>query len=694
MADVSGLYERQDSSDTPFTLETLRLDVDGPFPQMAASGTGLAGLTFRTHWVASPLTATVDSGGTTWRGAIFYKNGNNGLLPYAEVAIRFISDKLEATFTGPGLPDRIRSFTLKSSFFHDVEFEFDFEQGITPVLNYQTHSHPDRPTSLANELLSISDVYERAGFRVTNSGGDSPVPVAEAGTNTAWSDNEMHDAMQVHFSRIAGLPSTQQNRARWALWTFFAGLHEEGTSLGGIMFDSIGPAERQGTALFLNSFIKNPPAGEQHADAWIRRMAFWTAVHEMGHGFNLLHSWDKDDSSSPSWIPISGGYDQLTYMNYPYLYQTGSFSDANTARFFKRFGFRFTDDELLFLRHAPERFVIMGGERFASNHAFEQANVSPIPTFQLEVRVNRASPAFEFMEPVVIEIKLTNVSSQPVLIPEHFSSGVNRLTLLIETKHGERSAYRPYAEYCRQSKATVLEPNASVYESVFVSAGLDGWSIDDPGYYSIQACLQTEDEDVLSNMLSLRILPPRSWDEEYLAQDYFSDDVGRVIAFDGTQVLESANNILQEVVEKLHGSKVAIHAQVALSVPRLDVYKKLTTVDMKGHRYQVKHVAPKESSMKDLAKVLGMDSKDAGANAATALGHIDFNAYAQQCSAALAEHGDKRDAKEVLRCACNTLRDRKVLPSVIGELESMIGKTEPVPTKTPGSRTRPPKRKR
>jgi hypothetical protein len=100
---------------------------------------------------------------------------------------------------------------------------------------------------------------------------------------------EMHDAMQVHWSRFA-------NVAQWSVWTLLAGQHEPVPSqditpqnLGGIMFDDIGPNHRQGTAVFNGSFIDAPPPDDPNAAA-VRRIKFWTAVHELGHTFNLAHS--------------------------------------------------------------------------------------------------------------------------------------------------------------------------------------------------------------------------------------------------------------------------------------------------------------------------------------------------------------------------------------------------------------------
>jgi len=66
-----------------FRREHLRLDVDGRYPQMTASGTVFSGLAHRVHWIAS-LTA---DGVNTWHGPIWYKDGNTTYMPYTNVRI-------------------------------------------------------------------------------------------------------------------------------------------------------------------------------------------------------------------------------------------------------------------------------------------------------------------------------------------------------------------------------------------------------------------------------------------------------------------------------------------------------------------------------------------------------------------------------------------------------------------------------
>src|SRR5262249_46533400 len=161
----------------------------------------------------------------------------------------------------------------KSSTFHPVELEFDCAEGTTAATEIQTHAHPTHPATLPNENLTVAKVFSRAGFQVTSSGGDGIVPISLAGANGTWSDTEMHGAMHTYWSAFADKP-------QWSLWTFFASLHDSGNGLGGVMFDDIGPNHRQGTAIFVDSFISQAPGGDPAPAAWVARMRFWTACHE------------------------------------------------------------------------------------------------------------------------------------------------------------------------------------------------------------------------------------------------------------------------------------------------------------------------------------------------------------------------------------------------------------------------------
>ncbi len=666
---VSGLYKAQ----TKFLKAVLRLDVDGYYPQMVASGTLFQGIQGNVHWIAD--LELVDS--SAWKGEIWYKDGDTGAFPYTAVRVVVQEKRGErqalVRFVQPAL-DLV--FRYASPCFHTVEFEFDHEDGTSPVTKIKTHAHPNRPATLPEEILTVQECYRRAGFCVGTSSAESTVPLTGAGTDALWSDMEMHDAMQIYWSRFADV-------AQWAMWVFFAGLHEaseptpwnpnpQPEDLGGIMFDQIGPNHRQGTAIFNDSFISVAPAGDAAPAAWVRRQRFWTVCHEMGHAFNLAHSWQK--AFGTPWIPLANEPDALSFMNYPYFYPVGFSNPNDQTAFFADFEFRFSDGELLFMRHAPARFVQMGNADWFDHHGLEQAAVSPEPAFELELRANRKVPVYEFMEPQMLELKLTNISVEPKLVHKEVLGGGEALTLIVKKRGRPARQVVPFAQYCLAPGRKVLNPGESVYESLFPAAGLNGWDLAEPGNYMVQVMLQIDGEDIVSNPMTLRVLPPRSYDEEHLAQDFFSDDVGRILAFDGSRELTKGNDTLREVADRLGDRPVANHARIALATPLTREYKQLALPDGKAAMTGASLAGGKISVAKPDEKRAKAEFSaaltDNPQQAAETLEHCDYHYYCNHFSDWLAEIGDRRAAASVQNGLVKVLTDRKVLMSVLDDIRT------------------------
>lgn len=647
----------------PSIREELRLDVDRHYPQMVVSGTIHRSISSRTHWIAN-LTV---SGPNSWTGTIWYKDGDVASFPYTKVDIQvtrswFANQRsATATFTGGGGSNRVRAFKFKSLYFHPVDFEFDCAEGETATTSVDTCAHPNHPAALPCGNLSIQTVYKRAGFDVKTSPGGQ---VVGAGTDALWSDLEMHDAMQTYWSHFA-------SKAQWGMWVLFASLHvaeppwiPTPNDLGGIMFDDIGPNHRQGTAIFNDSFISNPPAGDPNPAAWVQRMLFWTACHEMGHAFNLAHAWQK--SMGTPWIPVADEPEARSFMNYPY-----NVSGGQTA-FFADFEYRFSDGELLFMRHAPAQFVQMGNADWFDHHGFQEANISPEPTLNLELRLNRERAIFEFMEPVTLELKLTNISLQPQLINGNSLSMTDSLTVILKKDGKPARQFIPYARYCLLHKKKALVSGESIYESLFISAGRNGWNIAEPGNYIVQVALHIDDEDIISNPLQIRVAPPHGYDEEFIAQDFFSDDVGRIVAFDGSRFFTKGNDTLREVAEKLSKQRVALHASLALGNAVAQDYKQLVE-DTKEPRKQLgikKHPAQPEEARKLLAASLTAQM----ATAVDSLGHIDFKWYVDSFSDWLARQGATQEAAKTQDALYQTMstrqvHGRKVLDRVLQEIK-------------------------
>jgi hypothetical protein len=646
------------------TSETLALDVDGMYPQMAASGTLKFGLSRRVHWVARLLR----DGPRNYTGTIFYREGDSSLFPFATVTIEMAEvhggaeQRMTARFSTGSL-SRSRTFRRSTKSFRKVSFEFDRVEGVTPSLSINTGAHPNHPADLPVENLSIKKVYERAGFHVTST-APSVVPVTGpggTGPDTVWSNTEMHDAMEVNWSRFA-------NNEQWALWTFYAALHELGDSLGGIMFDSTGSNHRQGTAIFCDSFIARPPVGDPNPAAWRKRMQFWTACHEMGHAFNLAHSWDK--SAGMSWIPLSDEPTVRSFMNYPFRVAGGQ------SAFFSDFRFRFSDNELLFMRHAPERFVQMGNADWFDNHAFENAEVPEEPTFRLELRQHRTSSELEFMEPLMVELKLTNASDQPQIVGKHALETLSNVIVIVKKEGKPARQYTPFARYCYKTERQALQPGQSMYHLLFAGADRVGWLADEPGRYTVQAMIHLNGEDVVSNRLSFRIAPPLGYDAERLAQEYYTPDVGRALAFDGSNVMTHAMDVLEEVatLKGMTESRAALHARVALGFINTGEQKVLST--RPGAAPQMIVTKPRtDEAKKQLDAALKKDPKAA----AESLGNIDYNDYARRYAKWLARKVDKKSADSMIETAASTLKSRNVIESAVAQVRGALKETKETP---------------
>jgi hypothetical protein len=623
-----------------FQREELRIDVDGNYPQMTASGTLYRDFLLRVHWIArlTPI------GPNLWSGSIWYKDGAVASFPYTSVKVHAIRSLFPAlrsavvTFSGGGATARTRAYRFASSYFHEAEFEYDHEVGVTPELQVDTCAHPNHPASLSCQTLTIETVFRRAGFNARRNPATTPIANDGPDPGLQWSDAEMHDAMQIYWSRFA-------NKPQWALWVLFAKQHDMGSGLGGIMFDDIGPNHRQGTAVFYDSFISEAPPGDPAPGDAITRLHFWTAVHEMGHAFNLAHSWQKELGppwGSP-WIPLVNEPEARSFMNYPYGVSGGE------SAFFSDFEYRFSDGELLFMRHAPERFVQMGNADWFDHHGFEGPKAVGTPSFAVDIGVNRTQPTFDFLEPVVLEVRLTNISREPKIVPSDVLLDTGRMVVVLKKDGKPARRWSPYATHCRKPTATVLQPGEEITESLFISAGVNGWDLAEPGLYTVQMAMEVDGIDLRSNTLRLRVTPPKSYDEEYVAQDIHTDAAGRVMAFDGSLVLDDGVNGWLELIGRLPTSKAAAHARIALALPltrnyrvlRIDASPEAASIDGKA-AFAVSKKKPDEAS-----KLLGAVLVDNAEAAVATLGRVDYEYYGNIYAGWLKSSGADKEAKQV-----------------------------------------------
>ena len=144
---------------------------------------------------------------------------------------------------------------------------------------------------------------------------------------------------------------------------------------------------------------------------------------------------------------------------------------------------------------------------------------------------------------------------------------LQNLTVIIRKRGGVARQWVPYARYCVEKTPITIDPGTSRYEAVPVFAGLNGWDLAEPGVYLVQVAVTIDERYVVSNESVLRIAAPRSFAEEDVATDLFSEEVGRTLIFGGTRTLTSANEALENLVDRVPDSRAAKHARFALANP-------------------------------------------------------------------------------------------------------------------------------
>ena len=607
---ISGQYEGEMTAPTSgLSFLDLRIDVDQRYPNSPVmkrvsgdfyqlnkinvpGGPPKVSRVYRESWIVKEPKVTKAGGKIEISGKVTFWKGTH---PVNTLKIKMatlstgVTPSCVVTFTRPGGQAAVYNCTKKSDAFRTVNLEIDVCKSVNqpPMLPvWDTGGHPNKPANLPQRGLTIEEAYREAGIAVTirptHNVIDDSNPQFEK-----WSDAELHNAMEHYFSQNAG------PWPKWEAWGLLAGTYED-DSMGGMMFDNAAALngtgnapERQGFAIFRNhEWFQDLAAGATTTaeQAAAMRQFLFTWVHEAGHAFNFIHSWEK------------GQPDALSWMNYDWVYDGAH----GPGTFWSKFMFRFDDDELIHLRHGNRSSVIMGGDPWGTGGELEaspdggsadspSAAMASAEGEQVIELLVRSKEYFEFMEPVSIELRLRNLlTDMPISLDSRLNPEYGGVAIYIRRPDGRILQYAPVM--CKLAKrhskpltasSSAEQGNDRYSEEVLISYGRSGFYFDVPGEYYVRALYQGAGDLLIpSNVHRLRVGTPLTRELDRTAQDYFSYEVGMNLYLDGSrsQYLEKGFDLLREMSEKhkksLLGAKLSMTVANCLTQPFFHVVEK------------------------------------------------------------------------------------------------------------------------
>lgn len=577
LRNVSGRYR---SSGALWQLE-LRVDVDGRRPMRRLSGDfyqiqGATTTYFGSFIVDSPTITVTPAGVVLIEGL--------GTYTWTAGAPK-IRVTIPRTFiVQPPAPANVQFFTLTnqpgasylcqfvSAFFRTVQIETDHVADVTVPL-FQQYSTGSLPSGGPARTLSVVSAYAEAGIEMQPVPPGPVIDTSEAGADKAWTDSELQAAMVSHFSLL-------RNEPQWKVWELAAKEHELGPGLLGIMFDYYDEWQRQGCAVFYEGL------GGTTADKL--RLQLYTYVHELGHCFNMMHSWQKSLAVPPQ----ANRPSSLSYMNYPWLYPSGPGGPGNPNAFWAAFPFQFDDPELVHLRHGFRNDVIMGGNNFAIGAALEDPQTFNQPIqenagLQVELSVSKKNKRFMFGEPIIVNAKLTATDTSGKTIHPYLHPSAGLLQIGICDPEGTLKTYRPLIEHCVAGQELRLDAsNPSVDTSVYCGFGKDGFYFDRTGFYQVRAIYTAMDgSKVFSNILRLRVSHPVTEEDEDVASLFFGKEQGALLYLLGSDSpqLQHGNDAFDEVLEKHATHPLAEYVRLIHGINSARHFKKIPPGEAKVH---------------------------------------------------------------------------------------------------------------
>lgn len=399
---------------------------------------------------------------------------------------------------------------------------------------------------------NFSDVYASMGIELAVVVDDHDIPESETLTLT-----EIRRLLERKRSVVP------EESPVWRLWALVGSrLGRYGTL--GLMFDETSPY-REGVALFFDptlpdeQTVRRAARGEKLGSvpqAFVR-----TAVHEIGHGFNLYHP--KADRHA---VPVG-----TTIMN-----QTSDlFRLASSSTPFPEVAtFRFHEHNRTSLVHSPDPQVRPQWKQFGYGHG----ESGTVPTPPSDLTSDRDTPQTQALdlelalpktvcpgELVLAEVSLRNTSEEPQTVTSALNFAEDYLRFSVTTPDGTRTSPRSVIQLCTNRRTTTLDPAERLTGRVQLLYTNRGFTFERPGRYEVSAKLDLGRRVATADARRVLGHSPQSDTQLDLCTLALDDDVGRSIALGDVAGGETGEDKIRTIADEFTATDLGTAAAIVLS---------------------------------------------------------------------------------------------------------------------------------
>lgn len=618
LRNVSGAYRGISGS---FELD-LRVDADGAHPLRKVSGDFVA-ISGSTHtyfgsFIVDAPTITSSPAGEVIRGLGRFSFSAGA--PVVQVTIP------RRTLFQPAAPATVQFFTVSNSpgatyvcnyvsgYFRTVTLQTEIVSNV-PGPVFSSYNTGLLPSGGPARNLSVVSAYAEGGVQMSQIPSGPVINIAEAGPDALWSDAELLASMQHHMTHYGAAP-------HWDMWQVACLEHEIGPGLYGIMFDSKG---RQGCAVFYLGIGGATPSQ--------LRLQLYTHTHELGHCFNLMHSWQKSLAKPPGVDNPSA----LSWMNYPWNYPGG----ANA--FWNAFPFQYVNEELIHLRHAFRNNIIPDANPFTIGaDEIDPAVMSdPIEDHsELEFTISGTHTRHYLGEPVTLTMQLRSFDRRGRMAHANLNPRTSGISVAIARPDRRVVRFDPLVDYLMSAEPQMLADGEQIADSAYIGYGRGGLYFDQPGTYKVRAIYHAPDGSrVLSNIAAIRVSHPATTADNEVADLMLGDEQGELFALRGSDApsLARGNAALDIVIDRHGTHPLADYARLVKGVNAARTFKtidrtapgrlRVRSPNLTEARALLTAAAASTSCVDDRIKARGLDRLAA---AEDAYGYIDSAAQARQ----------------------------------------------------------------